>query len=336
MSAEEPLLRVEDLRVHFKQDRGGFVKAVDGISFDMAPGEVLGIVGESGSGKSVASMSLLGLVPQPPARISGRALFRGRDLLALSAAEARTIRGRDVAMIFQDPMTSLNPLLEVSLQLTEGYRAHFGKGAAEARARALDLLSAVGIPAPERRIDQYPHQFSGGMRQRVMIAMALMCEPGLLIADEPTTALDVTVSAQILDLLRRINRERRTSIILITHDLGVVAGMAHRVAVMYAGRIVELGTVRDVLKSPQHPYTRGLLASIARIDAPRRETLRPIGGMPPDLARVPSGCAFHPRCPERVARCDRDVPGLIEVRGGHRAACWLHEAAAAGAGTGAG
>jgi oligopeptide transport system ATP-binding protein len=321
----DSLLDVRDLRVHFQRDRGPPVKAVDGISFEVAPGEVLGIVGESGSGKSVSNMAMLRLVPSPPAKITGEVLFRGRDLLKLGPEDARKLRGRDVAMIFQDPMTSLNPLLRVSRQLTEGAVQHLGISEAKAREQALELLRAVGIPAPERRIDQWPHQFSGGMRQRIMIAMALMCEPSLLIADEPTTALDVTISAQILDLLRRINRERKTSIILITHDLGVVAGMARRVAVMYAGKIVELGPAKEVLKRPLHPYAQGLLASVPRIDHRRRDKLQPIGGSPPDLARVPSGCAFHPRCPFRFDRCVKEVPPLIEAEPGRTAACWLHE-----------
>jgi oligopeptide transport system ATP-binding protein len=323
--SDAPILDVRDLKVHFRQDRGNPVKAVDGISFAIEPGEVLGIVGESGSGKSVANMSMLRLVPSPPAQISGEVKFKGKDLLALPLEEARRLRGRDVAMIFQDPMTSLNPLLKVSRQLTEGAMLHLGWDEAKARGRALELLSAVGIAAPERRIDQYPHQFSGGMRQRIMIAMALMCEPQLLIADEPTTALDVTISAQILDLLRKINRERKTAIILITHDLGVVAGMARRVAVMYAGRIIELGVVRDVMKDPLHPYAQGLLGSVPRLDHGRREKLKPIGGTPPDLARLPPGCPFAPRCPHRFDRCVKETPPLMEITPGHQAACWLHE-----------
>jgi oligopeptide transport system ATP-binding protein len=240
-------------------------------------------------------------------------------------SDVRSLRGREVAMIFQDPMTSLNPFLRVSRQLTEVVEQHQGASPEKARERALELLRAVGIPAPERRIDQYPHQFSGGMRQRVMIAMALMCEPALLVADEPTTALDVTISAQILDLLRRINRERKTAIVLITHDLGVIAGMAQRVAVMYGGKVIETATVESLFEKPRHPYTQGLLHSIPRLTAKRGEELTPIGGSPPDLKAVPPGCAFHPRCPKRFAPCDKVVPPLVEVAPGHASACFLDE-----------
>jgi oligopeptide/dipeptide ABC transporter ATP-binding protein len=325
------ILEVKDLKTYFKTDDGRDVKAVDGASFYVRAGEVLGVVGESGSGKSVANLSVLRLLPQPPAyHPSGEVLFReapgqpARDLLRERIDAVRRLRGSKIAMIFQDPMTSLNPFLRVSLQLTEVLEQHRGVSRAQARERALALLHDVGIPAAERRIDQYPHQFSGGMRQRVMIAMALMCEPALLVADEPTTALDVTISAQILDLLRRINRERKTAIVLITHDLGVVAGMAQRVAVMYAGRVIETGPTEEIFKKPLHPYTQGLLASIPRIDAARQESLVPIPGSPPDLKAVPSGCPFHPRCPKRFEGCDRKVPPLLEVEPGHFAACFLH------------
>ncbi len=328
---QDVILDVRDLRTYFRTDDGAPVKAVDGASFYVRAGEVLGIVGESGSGKSVANLSLMRLVPRPPAyHPTGQAVFRkapgapALDLLQADPEAVRKLRGREIAMIFQDPMTSLNPFLKVSRQLTEVLEEHLGQSKAQARARALELLHAVGIPAPERRIDQYPHQFSGGMRQRVMIAMALLCQPSLLIADEPTTALDVTISAQILELLRRINRERKTAIVLITHDLGVIAGMAQRVAVMYAGRVVETASVKKVFASPKHPYTQGLLASIPRIDADRKEHLQPIPGSPPDLRAVPPGCPFHPRCPKRFEPCDKQVPPLLEVEPGHYAACFLH------------
>jgi oligopeptide transport system ATP-binding protein len=276
-------------------------------------------------------MSLMRLVPRPPAyHPTGQAIYRREagappiDLLKEDPEVVRKLRGREIAMIFQDPMTSLNPFLKVSRQLTEVLEEHLGQSQAEARKHALEMLAAVGIPAPERRIDQYPHQFSGGMRQRVMIAMALLCKPMLLVADEPTTALDVTISAQILDLLRRINRERGTAIVLITHDLGVIAGMAQRVAVMYAGRVVETAPVKSLFASPKHPYTQGLLASIPRIDADRKDALQPIPGSPPDLRAVPPGCPFHPRCPKRFEACDKSVPPLLEVEPGHYAACFLH------------
>ncbi|MBI3726536.1 ABC transporter ATP-binding protein [bacterium] len=331
MSESAPVvLEVRDLKTYFRTDDGADVKAVDGASFYVRAGEVLGIVGESGSGKSVANLSVLRLLPEPPAHHPSGEIFFQRnptqrlELLRAPLSTVRKLRGREMAMIFQDPMTSLNPFLKVSRQLTEVLEEHEGTGPEESRARALELLSAVGIPAPERRIDQYPHQFSGGMRQRVMIAMALMCEPTLLVADEPTTALDVTISAQILDLLRRIHGERKTAIVLITHDLGVIAGMAHRVAVMYAGKVIETAPVRELFKKPLHPYAQGLLASIPRLDATRREELKPIGGSPPDLRAVPSGCAFHPRCPHRFEPCDKKVPPLLEVEPGHYAACFLH------------
>ncbi|MEZ0227316.1 MAG: ABC transporter ATP-binding protein [Planctomycetota bacterium] len=328
---DDVILEVKDLRTYFRTDDGADVRAVEGASFHVRAGEVLGIVGESGSGKSVANLSVLRLVPQPPAHHpTGEVLFRdkpgepARDLLKAPADAVRKLRGKKISMIFQDPMTSLNPFLRVSRQLTEVVEEHEGKSAAESRERALTLLRAVGIPGAENRIDQYPHQFSGGMRQRVMIAMALMCEPSLLVADEPTTALDVTISAQILELLRRINKERGTAIILITHDLGVVAGMAQRVAVMYAGRVIETAATPQLFARPSHPYTEGLLASIPRIDAARRENLTPIPGAPPDLRAIPPGCPFHPRCPKRFEPCDKKVPPLLEVEPGHYAACFLN------------
>jgi oligopeptide transport system ATP-binding protein len=330
-TTQDVILEVKDLRTYFRTDDGDDVKAVEGASFYVRAGEVLGIVGESGSGKSVANLSVMRLVPQPPAHHpSGEVFFRdrpdapARDLLKEPAETVRKLRGKRIAMIFQDPMTSLNPFLRVSRQLTEVVEEHEGASAAKARERALELLRAVGIPGAEGRIDQYPHQFSGGMRQRVMIAMALMCEPTLLIADEPTTALDVTISAQILELLRKINKEQRTAMILITHDLGVVAGMAQRVAVMYAGRVIETAETPQIFAKPCHPYTEGLLASIPRIDAARRESLQPIPGSPPDLRAIPPGCPFHPRCPKRFEPCDKQVPPLLETEPGHYAACFLN------------
>jgi oligopeptide transport system ATP-binding protein len=322
------ILEVRDLRTYFKTD-DGVVKAVDGISFDLEKGGSLGIVGESGSGKSVTNLSIMRLVAEPPGYYpSGKVLFEGRDMLALSEKELSKLRGNRVAMIFQDPMTSLNPYLTIERQLTEVLELHKKKSRAEARAIAIEMLGRVGIPQPEQRIDQYPHQFSGGMRQRVMIAMALLCEPVLLIADEPTTALDVTIQAQILDLIRSLRDDFGTSVILITHDLGVVAGMTERVAVMYAGKIVEFGATDDIFEAPSHPYTQGLLASIPRIDEDKSETLTPIAGLPPDLSALPPGCPFKPRCPKAIERCGEEYPPPVELGRGHWAACWRAEAPA--------
>jgi peptide/nickel transport system ATP-binding protein len=296
VSAAEPLLRVEDLRVEFPTE-DGIVHAVDGITYQVHGGRTLGIVGESGSGKSVASLTTLGLTRVQGARISGRILFDGRDLVSLSDSEMRAIRGNDIAMIFQDPLSALHPLYTVGRQLVEAVRAHRDVPKAKARERAIELLGLVGIPDPRRRVDDYPHEFSGGMRQRAMIAMALANEPKLLIADEPTTALDVTVQAQILGLLERLQRELQMAIVIITHDLGVVAEIADDVAVMYAGRIVETASARLVFDGPEHPYTWGLLKSIPTLGASREEALVPIPGTPPSLINRPSGCHFHPRCP---------------------------------------
>jgi len=319
----EPLLTVDDLQVQFHTD-DGVVRAVDGVSFSIAPGETLGLVGESGSGKSVSNLALLGLVPQPPGRIvSGSALFRGADLLRMPARQLNAIRGRRIAMIFQDPMTSLNPFLSVADQLTEVTVRHLGHSRRQALDHAVEMLTRVGIPSPERRLFDYPHQFSGGMRQRVMIAMALSCKPDLLIADEPTTALDVTIQAQILDLMRNLQRDEGTAIILITHDMGVIASMAHRVHVMYAGRIVEEAGVDELFVSPRHPYTLGLLKSIPRVDEPPGTRLLPIEGQPPDLTQLPAGCPFQPRCPYAVERSYHEVPLLASVAPGHRVACFV-------------
>ncbi len=325
--AEAPLLSVRGLRTVFRAG-GGAVVAVDDVSFDVAKGETLGIVGESGSGKSVTQLSLLGLLPSPPARIeAGSAMFEGQDLLRLGADALRRLRGNRVAMIFQDPMTCLNPFLRVSTQLAEVLEAHTDLPPRTRLERAVEMLRLVGIPDPEARVHQYPHQFSGGMRQRVMIAMALMCSPKLLIADEPTTALDVTIQAQILDLLRRLRREQGMSIVLITHDLGVVAGMADRVLVMYAGNFVEEAPVAELFARPQHPYTMGLLRSVPRVDSEGREPLVPIAGQPPDLANKPAGCPFAPRCVFALPECSTKRPDVREVSPGHRVRCHRPEAA---------
>jgi len=316
------LLNVENLTVHFHTD-DGVVRAVEGVSFTVAPGETLGIVGESGSGKSVTNLAVMGLVPQPPGRVvHGKAIFRGRDLLKLGQRELRGIRGRRIAMIFQDPMTSLNPFLTVAQQMTEVTRLHLGHSRDEALKHAVTMLDRVGIAAPDRRLFDYPHQLSGGMRQRVMIAMALSCKPELLIADEPSTALDVTIQAQILELMRKLQEEQGTAIILITHDLGVIAGTCHRVAVMYAGRFVEEAGVDELFARPKHPYTLGLLESIPRLDEQRGAELRPVAGQPPHLVDLPPGCPFRPRCRFAVERCANENPPL-EGEGGHRKACWV-------------
>src|SRR3954469_7401516 len=330
--ARQPLLSVEDLRVEFWTQRGT-VHAVNGISFDIAPGETLGIVGESGCGKSVTSLALMGILPRAGRVTGGTAMFGDRDLFRLSDRELRRIRGRDIAMIFQDPMTSLNPVLTIGRQIREALEAHFDLGKGEANRRVADLLDQVGIPSAEIRLKDYPHQFSGGMRQRAMIAMALACEPKVLIADEPTTALDVTIQAQILDLLRKLVAERNTALIMITHDLGVVAGMCDRVNVMYGGMIMETGSAEDVFRSPRHPYTLGLLQSMPRLDTPRGRKLHPIEGAPRDMLRPPAACPFAPRCTYEVDRSRLEVPTLVEVAPGHRVACfnpvpedaWLRE-----------
>jgi oligopeptide/dipeptide ABC transporter ATP-binding protein len=317
----EPLLSVEDLRVHFWTG-GGTVHAVNGISFDIGPGETLGIVGESGCGKSVTALALLGLLPRAGRVRSGTAHFDGRDLLQLSQRALRRIRGRQIAMIFQDPMTSLNPVLTIGRQLREPLETHFGMNRKAATARAAELLDRVGIPSPDARISDYPHQFSGGMRQRAMIAMALACRPKLMIADEPTTALDVTIQAQILALLRELVAEERTALILITHDLGVVAGMCERVNVMYAGMFMETGSADQLFASPRHPYTLGLLQSVPRLDAARRSQLQPIEGAPRDMLQPPSACPFQPRCRYEVEQSRLEVPPLVEIEPGHKVACF--------------
>jgi peptide/nickel transport system ATP-binding protein len=321
-TAAHAILAVEDLRVYFDTD-AGVVKAVDGVSWAVGEGETLAIVGESGSGKSVSAMSVMGLVPTPPGRFpSGRILLRGQDMLRSSAEELRTIRGREISMIFQDPLTSLNPVFKVGHQIAEVIRVHEKLGKIPARKRAVELLAEVGIPNPGQRADDYPHQFSGGMRQRAMIAMALALDPAVLLADEPTTALDVTVQAQIMDLLLRLQEQRGTAIVLITHDLGLVASHADRVLVMYAGRVAELAGIEDVFYQPRHAYTYGLLSSLARLDRRRDRRLLPITGQPPSLIAVPPGCPFHPRCPFASAVCRTEVPRLTpRDRADHLAAC---------------
>jgi len=317
------LLEVRNLKTQFfTQD--GVVHAVNGISYYVNAGETVAIVGESGSGKSVGVMSLIRLIPQPPGKIvDGEVMFDGQDLLKLSEDELRDIRGNRIAMIFQDPMTSLNPVLTIGRQITEALELHLNMNKEQARKRAVQLLEMVGIPGADSRLDDYPHQFSGGMRQRVMIAMGLSCDPQLLIADEPTTALDVTIQAQIVDLTRRLQDELGMAIIWITHDLGVVAGMADRVIVMYSGFIVEEGNVNDLYGKPRHPYTLGLLRSIPRLDLGRQKRLVPIDGLPPDLLEPPTHCPFAPRCSFVEDKCWQENPPLVEVTPGHKAACWV-------------
>ena len=305
----------------------GVVRAVDGISFTLDPGEVLGIVGESGSGKSVSMMSVMRLIIDPNAVFEGEVIYKGRDLMKLGRDEMREVRGTEIAMIFQDPMTSLNPVYRVGWQIAEQIRAHENVGKKEAHSRAIELLQAVGIPNPRVRVNDYPHQFSGGMRQRVMIAMALSCNPDLLIADEPTTALDVTIQAQILELIQRLKDDFGSAVVMITHDMGVVAEVADRVVVMYAGRVVEQGTKQDLFYDPQHPYTWGLLGSIARLDRPKPKRLTAIPGVPPSLINLPQGCAFGPRCPQRFEKCS-ERPELRDRIGDskHLDACHLEPA----------
>jgi len=321
MVSGERLLEVDGLRTVFRGARGP-VAAVNGVSFHIDAGETVGMVGESGSGKSVTALSLMRLIPDPPGRIAGGSIrFKGRDVLGLSARDLRDLRGKEIAMIFQDPMTSLNPMLRVERQMTEGIRLHLGLDKRAARDRAIEMLRLVGIPAAERRVRDYPHQFSGGMRQRVVIAIALSCNPALVLADEPTTALDVTIQAQILELMRSLTRELNTAVMLITHDLGVVAGMCERILVMYGGSIVEEAPRREIFYNPRHPYTIGLLKSAPRLDRPRGDRLPQIEGLPPDLSRLPTGCPFHTRCPFATELCRQTVPLLREVAPGHRAAC---------------
>ena len=320
-----PLLEVKNLRTHFYTFEG-VVKAVDGVSYDLEEGETLGLVGESGCGKSVSAMSLMRLIPDPPGKIvDGEILFEGQDVLQLSMDEMRHIRGAKMSMVFQEPMTSLNPVLNLEKQLGETLQLHKGMTKQEARQESVELLARVGIPDPERRVRQYPHQFSGGMRQRVMIAMALSCNPRVIIADEPTTALDVTIQAQILELMKGLTQEFGVAMIVITHNLGVVARYADRMNIMYAGKIIERGESAEIYSNPRHPYTVGLLKSVPRLDLPRRTRLDPIEGQPPDLIAVPKGCAFRARCKWAVDKCATDEPGLETDAEGHYSACWRSE-----------
>lgn len=322
MAERQPLLQVKNLRTHF-HTREGVVKAVNGISFDLYEGEALGIVGESGSGKTVSALSIIRLLPQPPAHITADAvLFEGQDLLNLNDDEMRKVRGAKIAVVFQDPMTSLNPVLTVRHQICESLELHLGMTPSQARTRAIELLKMVGIPSARERINDYPHQFSGGMRQRVMIAMALSCNPRLLIADEPTTALDVTIQAQIIDLVRRLRKETGAAVMWITHDLGIVAGFCDRVNVMYAGHIVESAPVRGIYHRPAHGYTMGLLRSVPRLDEDRRSRLVPIDGAPPDLMNLPSSCPFQPRCHLSKDRCREETPVKRLVEPDHYTMCW--------------
>ncbi|MBS0448335.1 MAG: ABC transporter ATP-binding protein [Proteobacteria bacterium] len=322
------LLEVHDLRVEFKTRRGQAM-VLNGVDFALGPGETLCVVGESGCGKSMTALALLRLIPSPPGRISGGTIrFNGEDLVQASDARLREVRGNRISMIFQEPMTSLNPVFTVGEQIAESLRLHAGLDATAAHARAIEMLQQVGIPAPERRVDEYPHQLSGGMRQRVMIAMALACRPDILIADEPTTALDVTVQAQIFDLLRDLQRDKGTAILLITHDMGAVAEMADRVMVMYAGRVIEQGTTAEVLESPAHPYTRGLIDCLPELGSSvhgERAELAEIRGVVPSIWELGSGCAFRERCPSALPRCASEVPPMMRTgAAGHATACWLH------------
>ncbi|HKY14039.1 MAG TPA: ABC transporter ATP-binding protein [Microthrixaceae bacterium] len=323
-SPADAFLHIDDLQVGFDTE-DGLVQAVRGVDLSIDRGEVVAVVGESGSGKSVTFLAVLGLHPEHHTQLSGRISWQGEDLVTADEDRLRSVRGAEISMIFQDPLTALNPVHTVGKQITETIRAHENTSKQDAKARAVDLLGLVGIPQPQRRVDMYPHEFSGGMRQRAMIAMALSCEPELVIADEPTTALDVTVQAQVLELLLSKTREVGAGLVLITHDLGVVAGMADRVAVMYAGRIAERGEIHEVFEGPRHPYTIGLLDSLPRVDAEGEERLRPIGGQPPSMLHPPPGCAFHPRC--RIASedygCMRAIPEVVPH--GHSAACWRQD-----------
>jgi len=324
--SEESILRVEGLVTQFSTDRG-LVKAVDGISFTLRRGETLGIVGESGSGKSVTNLSILRLVQSPPGNIAaGKVLFQGQDLLQATEEEVRLLRGKNISMIFQDPLTSLNPVLKVSMQIAEAIQLHHGLGRKAAKAKAVEMMKLIGIPDAERRADDYPHQFSGGMRQRIMIAMALSCNPDILIADEPTTALDVTIQAQILELIKSLSAKDKTAVILITHDLGVVAGMCDTVCVMYAGRIVERAPVDELFYDPKHPYTRGLLDSIPSVDLSGPDRLYSIPGAPPSLIDMPDACPFAPRCSRVMEICTKAMPPetVLDPATARSVRCWLH------------
>ncbi len=320
------LLEVRDLKTYFYTSQG-VVKAVDGVSYEVKAGETVALVGESGCGKTVSALSVMRLVAAPAGRIEdGQILFRGQDLLKLDEESMRRTRGREIAMVFQEPMTSLNPVLSIGRQLTETLEIHLGMTSSQAVQRSGELLEMVGIPDAERRLSQYPHQFSGGMRQRIMIAIALSCNPKLILADEPTTALDVTIQAQILELMKDLSRRFGVAMLIITHNLGVVARYADRVNVMYAGKMIEQGTAREVYANPRHPYTLGLLRSVPRLDEPRKSKLQPIDGQPPDLTQLPAGCSFAPRCAFKIDRCTRELPPLKTVGGpSHLSACWVAE-----------
>ncbi|PSJ94160.1 peptide ABC transporter ATP-binding protein [Brevibacillus formosus] len=325
MRMNQHLLTIDNLRVNFKT-YGGEVQAVRGVSFYVDKGETVAIVGESGCGKSVTAQAIMGLIPNPPGKIvGGKVVFEGAEISHLSKKELQGIRGTQIGMVFQDPMTALNPTMKVGTQIVEGFVRSHQVSREEARKRAIEMLSLVGIPDPEKRIDQYPHQFSGGMRQRVVIAIALACQPKLVIADEPTTALDVTIQAQILDLLKRLQEEQELSVVIITHDLGVVAEIAHRMVVMYAGMVVETGTVEDVFANPRHPYTWGLMRSLPRLDEGEKQRLIPIEGSPPDLFHPPVGCPFAARCDFAMEICEQQMPVTSEFGRGHQATCWLHD-----------
>ncbi len=320
------LLEVLNLKTYFYTSQG-VVKAVDGVSYEVKAGETVALVGESGCGKTVSALSVMRLVAAPAGRIEdGQILFRGQDLLKLDEESMRRTRGREIAMVFQEPMTSLNPVLSIGRQLTETLEIHLGMTSSQAVQRSGELLEMVGIPDAERRLSQYPHQFSGGMRQRIMIAIALSCNPKLILADEPTTALDVTIQAQILELMKDLSRRFGVAMLIITHNLGVVARYADRVNVMYAGKMIEQGTAREVYANPRHPYTLGLLRSVPRLDEPRKSKLKPIDGQPPDLTQLPAGCSFAPRCAFKIDRCTRELPPLKTVGGpSHLSACWVAE-----------
>jgi oligopeptide transport system ATP-binding protein len=321
---DDVILQVNDLKTYFKLDEG-LLKAVDGVSFELRKGETLGIVGESGSGKSVTNLAIMKLIPTPPGRIAGgEVLFNGKDVLKMSDNEIRELRGNKISMIFQDPMTSLNPFLRISTQMVETIVLHQGLDKKAAKAKAIEMLTLAGIPAPEKRIDQYPHQFSGGMRQRVMIAMALSCNPEILIADEPTTALDVTIQAQILDLIRELSERLGTAVILITHSLGVVAGMCDNICVMYAGRVVEKGNAEEIFADPKHPYTQGLIKSVPRLDKENKQRLYSIPGQPPNVINLPDCCPFFPRCDRAMDICKSKYPPATNIGNGRSVACWLY------------
>lgn len=340
---DEVILQVKDLKTYFHTDEG-IVKAVDGITFDLHKAETVGIVGESGSGKSVTNLSIMNLVQTPPGKIEGgEVLFHGQDILKMNEKEARHIRGNKISMIFQDPMSSLNPFLRISTQMIETIRLHQGLNKKQAKAKAIEMLKFVSIPAAEERIDCYPHQFSGGMRQRVMIAMGLSCNPEILIADEPTSALDVTIQAQILELIKELTRRLGTAVIMITHSLGVVAGLCDTIMVMYAGRVVEKGRTSDIFKEPKHPYTQGLIKSVPRLDKENSDRLFSIQGQPPNVIDLPPCCPFYPRCSKAKDICKHQYPAQIDFGDGHCTSCWLYadgenveHTAAAGESKGAG